>query len=239
MVILVFVETLVVLLLALLVGGLLRSHAEILRRLEGMASDNASLLRPSGHSPPAVPASPRREPGPAPDIAGRTLRGEPVKVTVSGHGGTILAFMSSGCSSCSGFWQAFEADRGDPLPGGARLVVVTRDDSMESPSRLEALAPPEIPLVMSSAAWEAYQVPMTPYFVHVEGSSGTIAGEGRAETWAQVLSLLGDAVRDRAGRPEGGGGGAARQSRVDSELELAGIRAGHPSLYESGDPSIE
>jgi hypothetical protein len=108
---------------------------------------------------------------------------------------------------------------------------------MESPSRLDELAPPEVPLVMSSAAWEAYRVPMTPYFVHVDGDTGTIAGEGRAETWPQVLSLLRDAAWDGDGRGAWSRRGVARQGRVDAELEVAGILPGHPSLYQAGDPS--
>jgi hypothetical protein len=100
---------------------------------------------------------------------------------------------------------------------------------------------------------------MTPYFVYVDGASGLIAGEGTAEAWPQVHSLLRDALLDAelaAGRdgssPRGvpggsvasgngngraGSSGAARSSRVDEELRAAGIGPAHSSLYGAGEPS--
>jgi len=101
---------------------------------------------------------------------------------------------------------------------------------------------------------------MTPYFVYVDGASGLIAGEGTAEAWPQVRSLLQDALLDaelagtRNGSiPMAGGGAsgngeaahgtrrsvgaAARSSRVDDELRAAGIGPAHPSLYGAGDPA--
>ena len=48
---------------------------------------------------------------------------------------------------------------------------------------------------MSSAAWEAYHVQGSPYFIHV-GEDGRVAGEGTATAWDQVRSLLRDAAAD-------------------------------------------
>jgi hypothetical protein len=160
-----------------------------------------------------------------------------VKVSLRAPGGTLLAFLSSGCTTCQSLWEAIPSAEAGAVPGGARLVVVTRDTSMESPSRLRALAPAEVPVVMSSRAWEDYEVPMTPYFVLVDGSTGTVAGEGTAERWPQVLSLLTDATEDAAAEVVAGTGrsGPARARRIDDELRLAGIGPGHPSLY-SADP---
>src|SRR5918912_520951 len=119
MTLLVALETLLLALMALLVTGLLRSHAEILRRLAalGLGDEQAAfepgLARPRGDTPPAV------------DLAGTTLQGDARTIAVRGSGTTLLAFLSSGCSICRDFWDAFAG--GPRLPGGARLVVVTRD----------------------------------------------------------------------------------------------------------------
>jgi hypothetical protein len=239
MTVLMTVETIALVLLGLLVAGLLRSHAEILRRLPITPSEEP-LGRPTVE--PAV--APQRGEAPAGDIAGTSLDGEPVKLAVAAGGtSSLIAFLSSGCSTCQGFWEAFGADSRGPLPGGARLIVVTKDSSHESSSKLRDLAPAGVPVVMSSAAWDAYAVPMTPYFVYVDGASGRIAGEGTAEAWPQVGSLLRDALLDAELARTGNGtihsraGGAARSNRVDDELRAAGIGPAHPSLYGAGDPS--
>jgi hypothetical protein len=249
MTVLVTIETIALVLLSLLVAGLLRSHAEILRRLappedrQGERSIDPTLL-------------PEREVVRAADISGNTLGGEPVKLAVAGGGtSSLIAFLSSGCSTCGGFWDAFQRGAAESLPDRTRLIVVTRDSSHESPSKLQGLAPADVPVVMSSAAWDAYAVPLTPYFVYVDGSSGRIAGEGTAEVWPQVTSLLRDALLDaesaRASTNgsaalartntdtdrRNGSGGTGRSSRIDDELRAAGIGADHPSLYGAGDPT--
>jgi hypothetical protein len=100
---------------------------------------------------------------------------------------------------------------------------------------------------MSSAAWAEYEVPLTPYFVYVDGPTGKVAGEGAAEAWPQIVSLVRDALGDaelalargavkRAGNGEGSTG-VARLRRADDELRAAGISRGHPSLYTAGDPT--
>src|SRR5262245_15492843 len=121
----------VVALLVVLVAGLLRSHAEILRTLHdaGLAHDPASdadaAPRPRGRAgvAPAVPTS-----GPSPeasDVSGVTPSGDAVAIGVVGAPApTLLAFLSSGCLTCREFWETF-GDPGLDVPGGARLVVVT------------------------------------------------------------------------------------------------------------------
>jgi hypothetical protein len=211
----VVVETLLLVLVVLLVGGLLRSHAEILRRLDE--------LQPGG----SATAAPVRTSTAAHDLSGVTLAGDALHVGVTRPGAaTLLAFLTSGCSTCQGFWEAF-ADPRTRLPEGVRLVVVTKDPSHESPVRLGDLAPSGVRVVMSSAAWVDYDVPASPYFVHVDAHGG-LAGEGTAQRFDQVLSLLADAVQDagdagRRGSPE-------RALRAERELAAAGIGPDHPSL---------
>jgi hypothetical protein len=211
------VETLLLALLVLLVGGLLRSHAEILRRLDE--------LQPAG----SATAAPARASAASHDVSGVTLGGEALHMGVTRPGAPmLLAFLTSGCSTCQAFWEAF-ADPRTPLPAGFELLVVTKDPTHESSVRLRELAPPDVRVVMSSAAWLDYDVPASPYFVHVD-ARGELAGEGTAQRFDQVLSLLADAASDAA--DAGGHGPAERAVRVERELEAAGIGPDHPSLYQ-------
>jgi hypothetical protein len=231
--VLVACETLLLVLLTLLVAGLLRSHAEVLRRLgpppDDEAADDALRVRQS---------APARRPDQlaAPDVAGATLHGDSAKISLAtGSPPTLLAFLTSGCTSCAGFWEAFGSGGLDELPDDVRVVAVAKDGSHESPSRLRELAPDGLPVLLSSAAWEAYSVPGSPYFVYVE--DGAIHGEGAATQWPQLASLLRDAVADARLADEHEGAvpaGERRAARADSALAAAGIGQGHPSLYPAG-----
>ena len=94
---------------------------------------------------------------------------------------------------------------------------------------------------MSSAAWADYDVPVAPFFVLVDGASGDVIGEGAANEWGQVQSLLHTALDDaglldrkgnlkarRSGKPRAD---VLREARADRDLLAAGIRPGDPSLY--------
>lgn len=195
MAVLVGVETVLLVLLSLMVAGLLRSHAEILRALHrlGVDLDGGSEPRQATGGAPA---------GRAYDLAGVTPGDDPVHIGVlGGRQATILAFLSSGCTTCEPFWDGLR--RGEPrLPDRARVVAVTRGPGQESPARLRVLAPGDVPVVMSDAAWADYAVPGSPYFVYVDG--GRVAGEGAARDWGQLRSLLARAVADgRAGHGAG------------------------------------
>jgi hypothetical protein len=237
--------------LAVLVLGLLRSHAEILQRLDIREEDGLperQRLGENGASEDiAVPAEDTR-PRRAYDIAGVTLAGDPIKIGVRAYAGnTLLAFLSSGCVVCADFWKEFRSGKRQ-APGDARIVAVTKDATEESPSRLRDLAG-SLDVVMSSAAWEAYEITIAPYFVYVNGITGKVAGEGAARTWAQLKNMIGDAVADeqvlanpswwrprkrfsRAARPETP---AERDTRATAALVAAGIPFDDPSLYPGRD----
>ena len=114
MVALVIVSTFVVLVLGILVAGLLRSHADILRSLHelgvGVGDPSASpVVAPSPNpitlSPPA--SSPPL--GHAPAVAGLTPTGDARAVAVDNSDDlTLLAFLSSGCTGCATFWDALQ-----------------------------------------------------------------------------------------------------------------------------------
>ena len=232
---LVVAEAVALALLALLVLGLLRSHAEILRRLHelGAGLDDAAApvaLRGNGRS--GTRLAPRSD-RPAFDLAGVSPDDEAVAIGVVGAShGTLLAFLTSGCATCDGFWEAF----GDPgrrvLPGGTRLVVVTKGPEQESEARVRELAAPGLPVIMSTEAWEQYDVPVAPYFVHVDGPAGAVRGEGAAQTWSQLVGLLERALADQAAADDG-------EARADRALLSAGILPGDPRLYPSPDAEGE
>jgi hypothetical protein len=198
---LVVAETLVLGLLAVIVVALLRSHAEILRRLP--ASEEADAGSGGGTvvlpETPAIPQhlpQPRRRATEAHDISGTTLDADPVVVSMRSGTDTVLAFLSTGCLTCRTFWDGLRPEVRRPLPGEARVVVVVKDPAFESTSKLRELAPPDVTVVQSSAAWEAFGVSMSPYFCFVGGTSGDVRSEGSAMTWEQVGSLLRDALLD-------------------------------------------
>ena len=216
-----------VLLLAVLVAGLLRSHAEILRALHELGA-GLELDRAAGPVDVTIDGvrTPRRSDSAetADAVAGETLDGEAVALSLTTGTDTLLAFLSSGCTTCGAFWEAF-AEAQVEVPGDARLVVVTRSLDEESASALAKRAPTHVPLVASSSAWEGFGVPGSPYFVYVDGT-GRIVGEGSAATWPAVATLLGQAHADDAHKR----GRLSRQGRDDAALAAAGIRPGDPSL---------
>lgn len=227
---LLIIEGAAILLLGVLVVGLLRSHAEILRSLHqlGVGEDAEH-----DHAPSMTPRPRISDRAPS-DVSGQTLRGSAVHVGISGAGtNTMLAFLSSGCSACVALWRDL---REDPTGGldDTRLVVVTKGPEAESQSRLVELAPRDVTVVQSSPAWQDYGVPVTPYFVLIDGESGRVAGEGSASSWGQVKSLLGQALADsRLAAADGPDG----ELRADAELRKAGIGPGHSSLYPERPPA--
>jgi len=233
--ILVGVETVLLVAVGLLLVGVLRSHAEILRRLDAREHESEHTTTAGGvRLAEGIPAPPAASVADAVDVVGTTLEGDAVKIAVAGApGSTLLAFLSSGCIGCGAFWEAL--GDGPEVPGGARVVIVTKDTELESPSKLLELAPDGVPLVMSSDAWERYGVAGSPYFVLVDGPSSAVRGEGTATSWPQVASLLRDAMRDAALHEERDlrvkADAAERLARADAELASAGIGPGHPSLY--------
>jgi hypothetical protein len=246
------IEGLALILLALLVAGLLRSHAEILGRLS-RASDQEG----AGENAPPLEtevgvALPRANPTPAFDLTGVDLDGGVLAFGLVGSPSkTLIAFLSSGCLTCAEFWQAFAHAEAVQLPRDTRLVIVTKDADEESPSKLRKLAPAGVPVLMSTSAWRDYDVPLAPYFIYVDGASGVI-GEGAGASWAQVVSLLEQATDDveflttLRKREERGGrrrrrrreSDDAREARADAELIAAGFYPDDPRLYNV-EPPVE
>jgi len=260
MIALVITLTVIVAVLTVLVAGLLRSHASILRLLHELDPDaegspGSHDRRAAGAAPvirtfPGVPApSPLPDPvagAPAADLSGTTLAGEAVVVRTTGvDHDTVLVFLSSGCSTCRRFFADLADASEVRLPRGTRLVIVAKDPAEESPGALSPLAPDWCELVMSGQAWTDFRVPGSPYVVAVDGSTGRVKGEGTGLSWEQVARLLAQATGDAgfvavggahagaAGRPAGD---LERERRADRELLSAGILPGDPSLYPGAAP---
>jgi hypothetical protein len=224
------IEGLAIILLAVLVVGLLRSNAEILRALHDLGVRDLSTAPTGGVVAPRA----RAGNGGVTDVSGLSLAGSAVHIGMTGtKHATMLAFLSTGCSACVGLWEGLGArDVLADLPD-VRLVVVTKSREAESQSQLEQLVPEGITLVQSTEAWESYGVPVSPYFVLVDGAVDAVVGEGSAGSWAQVTSLLGQALADKAADRNG----QTDEGFVsDAELRRAGIGPGHPSLYPETAP---
>ncbi len=209
---LVLLEAAAIGLLGLLVAGLLRSHAEILRRLHQLGAgldvgSEAARPQPRPRRPAAVPA-----------IDGETPSGDAARVALDRPGErTLVLFLSSGCGTCAPWWAGLRSGAHRHALPGVRVVVTARDAAEESPSLLAGLAPPDVTVVLSSGAWEAFGVPGSPYAVLVQ--DGAAVGQGVAHSWEQLGSLVARQLAD------------GRERRADAELAAAGILPGDPSLY--------
>lgn len=245
MVALVVVVTFVVLLLGVLVAGLLRSHADILRSLHDLGVGVGDPAATS-ESSPTLGASPRlpkwsespNSLGAAPTVTGVTPAGDARAVAVDNTDGFILlAFLSSGCATCAAFWDALQRPERLELPEGTRVAIITKGPDRELPTEVSRLATGRVPVVMSTEAWLEYEVPGSPFFVLVDGTTGTAVGQGVAPQVEQLLDLIRRAEHDREPhngtrrKSAGRRNGPEREADADEVLQMAGIRPGDPSLY--------
>ncbi len=237
MIALVIVSTFVVLVLGILVAGLLRSHADILRSLHelgvGVGDPVAGPpgVAPVGLAAPVAHATP--ETGPGPGSGSRRGRRDPggdaraVAVDNSDHL-TLLGFLSSGCTSCGAFWDALQEPGRLQLPDSTRVVIVTKGPDREVPAEVRSRTTGRVPVVMSTDAWLDYQVPGSPFFVLVDGATGRKVGQGVASHVGQLAELVRRAEHDRGvvdtGRGRGRGGLAGPGPRGGGRRGAAGRR---------------
>lgn len=226
MAVLTIVETGLLIMALVYIVALLRSHADILRRL-AVLEEGTSGQAPSRAAVPVGSAAVR-----AADITGTTLAGDAVTLSLGpGSPVTLLAFLTSGCASCAPLWSGLRED-GQVAALAQRVVIVTHDTSRESPTRLRAIAPEDVETVMATAAWEDYAVPASPHFVLTDGAGGVL-GRGSALSWSQLLTMVQDARADADADAVGAEPvrtTAERAARSQRTLARAGIGPGHPSL---------
>lgn len=224
------IEGLVILLLAILVAGLLKSHAEILRQLHalGAGADGAVRTGPAQ----ARPKTTGFEKAPATSLTGVDVGGGSRTLSLEhGRGNTLVAFLSSSCTTCQVFWREFGGDFELPTPD-TRTVLVTKGPSSESPAKVAELAPGHLPLIMSDDMWDQFRVPMTPYFLLLDGQAMVI-GEGAATNWKHLLGLLRQSAKDAAHSSPVNLDTKGREQFTDTQLKSSGIEPGDPSLYEN------
>jgi hypothetical protein len=227
-------EGFAIIVLGMLVVGLLRSHADILRALHELGAGT-----PGDERLPRVKAATRAATGtgePGHNLTGETLSGEAIAIGIAGAtSDTLLAFLSAGCYTCQPFWAALSGQV--EIPNNARVIAVVQEG--DNVAKLRTLAGPDLLVVISDAAWTDYQVPGSPHFIYLDGPSGAIVGEGTASSWPQVHDLLAHASSARA--PQGTTielSGHDNADRIDLELLHAGIGPGHPSLYPGADDPV-
>lgn len=245
---LLIVETVVLAVLCVLVAGLLRGYAAVLRRLHQLDNGAAATTAPpfrtvAGIPEPAGTSSGQRIEGrdewaESHDVDGVTLAGEIVSVrTVGVEHDTILAFLSSHCEGCTGFWQELGTPGSWTTPPGSRLLVVAKSPEDESPSVLTQLCPDDVDLVMSSQAWSDFEVPGSPYVVVADGRTGRVKGEGSGSSFSQVSGLIRQSVDDSrhpamARKPDSD---RRRERDIDRILLTAGIGPQDASLHAPAD----
>ena len=238
MTVLIVLETVLLAVLTVLVAGLLRAYATVLRRLHALDGGGTATHGPQSFQLDAttLPAPAARESWTqGHDLAGTTVAGEVASTRVVGvEHDTVLLFLSSGCASCEAFWT--ELARPVAMPDNTRLVIVAQGPEIESPAALGELAAGHLDVLMSTDAWRDYEVPGSPHVVFVEGRTGRVRGEGTGQSWSQVAQMLARATGDlglidarpRAAKPDRD---AQVEAEVDRELMAAGIMPGDPRLY--------
>lgn len=234
---------LVTALLAVIVVSLLRSHADILRALHdaGIREEShgrePALRATTGR--PNIPDEGRALSATALDIIGESPTGDALSISLESTPRTLLAFLSSGCLTCRDLWASIDAEAVPALHAlGARLVVVGKSAAEESPAAIADIQPASAPTVLSSTAWAHFGVPVSPYFVLVDGRQRRVIGEGAGRSWSQVQRLLEQSLADTAepatGEPRTDRRtfltGRDRERRADRALLDAGINPGDPSL---------
>src|SRR5207244_890152 len=160
--------TIVVGLLSFLVVGLLRSHAEILLRLDSGPSPTSENGSQSQWRPPSERVSTELAPSDVSNavqtLTVEEIRGEDLDlvsriVVLPEDRPTVLAFLSTGCLTCGSFFGEFAELKLGELDPPLDLVVVTKSREEENLTRLRNLATDNVTVVMSSIPWEALEVP--------------------------------------------------------------------------------
>lgn len=226
----------VVALLSVLVAGLLRSHADILRALHELGAGVGDPVAAPGRAGPPLPVVPAERSPAVHDLEGVGPGGDAVVVAATAAPLTLLAFLSADCSSCAGVWEGL----GDPaqrgrFPAGTRFVAVTKGPEWETPAAVTARAPRGVTVVMSTQAWADYEIPGSPYVVLVDGSRRL--GEGVGRSLGELADLAARSAADAGAGPSRGRAaalgldGPEREAHNDAVLRSAGILPGDPSLY--------
>lgn len=165
--------------------GAAAARLELLERRLGRR-ERRDEDRPAGVPTPSA-AAPE---GDAVDVRGTDPEGEPTVVPLEATGQpTLLAFLSTSCGICVGLWERLLAGELQPEVPGVVPVVVTKDAELEDVDRIRELASAELPVVLSSEAWDDYEVPGSPYVMVVSAAPGSVATEGSVASWDDLVRM--------------------------------------------------
>jgi hypothetical protein len=234
--------TVAVALLAFLVLGVLRSHAEVLAALNGAVSSQGGAAGEGVPMPEGVLPPPDGVSDAELDVLNgqdMDLRAVEISVVAGPEAFFLIAFLSTTCLTCMDIWRDVIAggEEGGVIDAGAggraAVAIALKGRELENLGKARALADETpVPVVFSQEAWDRLEIPGSPYFALLERRTGRIVGAGSAQTWSQIVSLASDGMLELSvhlgtGRSSGYRGIIARE---DDELRRAGIEAGHPSL---------
>jgi hypothetical protein len=192
----------VVVLLTVVVVALVRAQAATARRLAVVERrllraqrreervDESPTTRPEEH--PVDHAAPTPPQGDLVDVRGVTVAGEPTAYELETPATpTLVAFLSTTCGICLSLWERLRDEGVEGVPA----VVVTKDPAVEELDIAQSLAGSgSLPVVMSSEAWDDYEVPGSPYFLLVGGEPATVLAEGDASSWDALRNLAQQSV---------------------------------------------
>ena len=240
MVILLILAVVILIVATVFVSALTASFTSLEARVDRLSTATPIELRRSGTSVPTGVGGATGRPGR--DLVGHDLDGNPLTAAVIGvEHFTLLAFLSSGCSTCGRFWKQLGAGDLPDLGADTRLIVLAKGADAESMTALRSVANGR-DVLLSTQAWLDYEVPGTPFFILVDGRSGAVRGEGTAMGWDEVRNLValgrGDAsivtgISTAAMKPTSD---AEREAVIDQLLMDAGVFPGDPSLYPGTTP---
>jgi hypothetical protein len=224
------IQSVLLVVLAVFVVGLLRSHAQILRSLAtlgaSLADPDSEAAQRRGRDQQRTVASsdaPARTADTL-DLVGTTPLGDPVSIAVAGTPQVnLLAFLSTTCMTCLEFWQAFAETENQYVVGrGSQVVLVTKE--AEDAADVDKLAPSHLHVVMSKKAFEDYDVPYAPWFVLIDGAESRVLGEGSASSFDELQRLLVDVLAESGFRP----GGQRSRRQLLRELRMSSAEGDAP-----------
>lgn len=168
------------------------------RRLHREQRHEAARTAPATGVPGSAASGPEAD---AVDIRGVDPEGRALVVPLeASERPTLLAFLSTSCGSCVGFWERLrDGDLASEAPGVVPIVV-TKSAAVEDADRIRSLATTDMPVVLSSEAWNDYEVPGSPYVMVVSASPGSVVTEGAVVRWSDIVTMA--SVVSPDGSPE-------------------------------------
>jgi hypothetical protein len=195
-------------LLAALCVGLLRTNASLTRRVDALeiAAERTRRRQSAGSRTETSQESTMEssvgggadddDEGGLVSLDGTSPDGRPLSVDLQGDDPQLIAFLSTSCGICTSLWERMQSGALAAESPQLRSVVVTKSASLEDTDRVQELTGAgDVPTVMSTQAWEDYEIPGSPYFLLVGGDPRDVIGEGPVSGWADLSAIVGRLAR--------------------------------------------